>query len=108
MSVEVIIDEDRFEMLQLSRNIIGGIYFKVEDEFFPQKEWSDFAVVILAWWIESIIRGSKSKINSSCELLFMDGPYSVRGTKINNDILEMEFIERDEVVLGQPPASNNC
>lgn len=37
MSVEVIIDEDSFEMLQMSRNIIGEIYFKVEDEFFSTK-----------------------------------------------------------------------
>jgi hypothetical protein len=97
--IEVSTNVNGFEMNEKSKNIIGEIYFKIEDEYFPQKEWSDFVVVILSWWIEAVSTILKSKINTSCKLFFMDGPYVVNGMKIDDEIVNLEFVRSDKVLF---------
>lgn len=41
---------------------------------FPEKEWSDFPVVILSWWIEGL-REIESGRSHSFHGSFMDGPF---------------------------------
>jgi hypothetical protein len=98
-NVEVLVDENDFEMYESSKNIIGQIFFKVEDQYFPQNHWTDFIVVVLSWWLEALDVLQDSKINSSNKLMFMDGPYFIKAIKIEKDIVELEFIERDGLLF---------
>lgn len=89
--------------------ITAPIFFDLDNFQFPENNWSDFAVVIMRWWLIAY-----SKLLSGCEktveLLFMDGPMVVNITAIdfylikisfinqrsNNDIVEIECIAKKQ------------
>jgi len=83
------------ESLELtsSKAITGEIYFENTNGYFPELHWNDFVVVILIWWIEAIERIEKATVGESDEFLFMDGPYLVRGYKIDQKIMRMDFVK---------------
>jgi hypothetical protein len=78
-----------------NRNVITGeIYFSYNDQYFPEKGWDDFIVVILTWWHKAIINLISSRQNGIVqEFEFMDGPLLVKGTKLSDDIVELQFIK---------------
>ena len=96
-NIEIIVDTESLSMYEKSKNIIGEIYIKLEDIYFPQFKWTDFVIVILGWWLEAILKISTSRKNMSSKLMFMDGPVYMRAIKVNEDIIEIELIERDVV-----------
>jgi len=99
--VDIRVNEQSFE---LSRSkITSEICFIIEDQFFPEKNWNDFVVVILTWWLHSLKKLMLSVDRSPCDFSFMDGPLLVRGKKIDNDIINLEFVREklngDEIQL---------
>ncbi len=60
-----------------SGQITGAICFQFGEKAFPDPDWNDFVVVVLCWWIESVIQ-LVDGIKERAELWFMDGPFSVR------------------------------
>lgn len=78
-----------------NRNFITGeIYFSYNDQYFPEKGWNDFIVVILTWWHKAIINLISSRQNGIVqEFEFMDGPLLVKGNKLSDDIVELQFIK---------------
>ncbi|MGV3502784.1 MAG: hypothetical protein ACO1O1_03705 [Adhaeribacter sp.] len=55
--------------------VTGRIHIHINGRSFPEKDWNDFVVIILNWWIEEIILSiSQSKDAFKCR--FMDGPFS--------------------------------
>jgi len=48
----------------------------IEGQSFPDTRWDDFVVVILAWWIQSLL-GLLEGQSREAELEFMDGPYGM-------------------------------
>lgn len=58
-----------------------------KSEFYPQKEWNDFAAVILGWWAREIIDYMNEKVDPA-EFCFMDGSYLFSIThEFNSDVL---------------------
>lgn len=55
---------------------------------YPMKNWSDFGLVVLGWWIAIAIKFFKGEDRG--EFLFMDGPYSVTA-KYNRETDELEL-----------------
>ena len=92
-NVEVKVNEKSLE-ISSTKAITGEICFNIENQFFPESVWNDFVVVILAWWIEALL--DLIKLNSSAlrEFDFMDGPYLVRGKKIEDDIINLDFVKK--------------
>lgn len=74
-----------------SNNVIGELYLKVENFCFPEEGWNDFVVVVLGWWQKTIMNIRNSKIGTTHEFDFMDGPLFVKSTKISEDTMELEF-----------------
>lgn len=74
-------------------NISGEIFFKIDDDYFPEKNWNDFPVDILCWWIDSFIEFYTQK-KDSVELYFMDGPFLVRCSLNNFNQLECDCLNR--------------
>ena len=92
------------QSLKLSRRkITGEICFVIEDQFFPEENWNDFVVVILTWWLQCLKKLMLSADGSLCDFSFMDGPLLVRVKKIDNDIINLEFMREklngDEIQL---------
>jgi hypothetical protein len=76
MKSGIIIDEDSM-YLRNDGKIMGDIYLKLKDTYFPFKHWNDFLSVILSWWLREIIDYFNNKIEVP-EFLFMDGSYGFK------------------------------
>jgi len=78
-------------------NVFGIIYFQHESMIFPEKNWNDFIVIILNWWSDALLKliGNES---ISAELLFMDGPFSVKVNYLDDKTLKLYFINEDDII----------
>lgn len=64
--------------LQVSSSgaITANIWLEIGGHEFPMRNWNDFAVVIMGWWANALLRLLKKSSNQ--ELIdFMEGPYVV-------------------------------
>ncbi len=92
--------------------IVGEIWYDFGDESFPHSRWSDFSVVVLGWWLESLatmIEGRKRNV----EMLFMDGSFKVAlfakqryvwvaqlsGTRLSGERVDRELEVRADVLI---------
>lgn len=76
-------------------SITGLIFLRGPNGAFPQKQWSDFSVVILAWWIEGLTE-VVDKRKHSFEGMFMDGPYAFRIESSNGRTGQIAWGKRGE------------
>lgn len=72
--MELIVNIDKLS--KLNGQVTGKIFFSFEGIYFPEKDWDDFVVIIINWWLEQVLI-AKSDEDSEIELVFMDGPYSL-------------------------------
>ncbi len=77
--------------------IFGNIYFENNTIIFPEKVWNDFIVIILNCWMEELVKLKKNE-KISAELLFMDGPLSMKINYSDNDTFKFFFVHNDEVI----------
>ncbi len=56
-----------------SGSISGVLAVEVNGRWFPERDWNDFPVVVLGWWLQSWRQVAQG---SSASFRFMDGPYS--------------------------------
>ena len=66
-------------------------YVEIDGRPFPDKEWTDFAIVVLSWWISAILKNHQ-KESVDFVLNFMDGPYYINCHKEGRNV-HMECIE---------------
>ncbi|WP_146210018.1 hypothetical protein [Vitiosangium sp. GDMCC 1.1324] len=59
-----------------SGSITGVLFLRGDGAAFPEEGWSDFPVVVLAWWLEAL-EGLRSGRAASASCRFMEGPFSV-------------------------------
>lgn len=74
-----------------SSALFGDIFFEFKDGFFPGKNWNDFILIILDWWINAVLDLSNKK---NTELDFMDGPYEILIKLDDKGMCQLKFIER--------------
>jgi hypothetical protein len=72
-----------------ARSITGQCAVRAGGEVFPEREWSDFVVVVLGWWLRAL---AAAEAGEAAELSFMDGPYRVRVEPINGGAARLEFV----------------
>lgn len=70
-----------------SGQFLGGIFVQLGDTCFPDPEWTDFVVIILAWWCDAF---AATRDVARGQLQFMDGPFLVRLTKNDKRASEIE------------------
>lgn len=73
-----------------SGNILGTIWLDLGRFQFPCQEWSDFVVVVLAWWCRGIVE-SVSAYGSPVNVRFMDGPYGTNLHSMMDGVTILEF-----------------
>lgn len=79
------------------KNIFGIIHFKNKDFFFPEKNWSDFIVIIMNWWSNAILKLLKNEVLSA-ELSFMDGPFLVKINYSDEHYITFYFVNNDKII----------
>lgn len=60
-------------------------YLDINGQSFPDGQWTDFAIIILHWWISSILEIHKNE-NANFVLRFMDGPYYINCYKQGKNV----------------------
>ena len=75
--------------------IQGEIFFEEKGFFFPERKWSDNVLIVLSWWLKSLI-GAVNNEEDFVDFHFMEGPCYVRFflKKLNN--YDVIFAERRE------------
>ena len=69
--------------LEKRSNVTGPIWLDIDGVSFPSKNWTDFPVIVLGWWLSNLrplVEGSVDKV----ECPFMDGPYSLEVSEKDN------------------------
>ena len=77
--MDLVLSFDKQDMLEYEDSgspLIFEINWKIDDKYYPMKNWTDFGVVIIGWWIRSVL--DELPTEGEGELRFMDGPYSIR------------------------------
>lgn len=69
--------------LAKATNITGHVWLQVGENGFPDQHWNDFPVIILGCWLDGLT-GLFLGSETSCECLFMDGPYEFTVTRAND------------------------
>lgn len=75
--------------------VVGPIYFRLGDVAFPEEGWSDFPVVIIAWWMNDLSRMWQRA--REVNLVFMDGSPYIHAT-----------LEKDQLVKLNAFAGSSC
>ena len=71
-SLRVVVDLERVGKTRAGP-VFTGIAMRADGEAFPSESWTDFAVVVLSWWIPAMSRVYADGQRE--ELRFMEGPY---------------------------------
>ena len=75
----------------------GELYFAVGEGFFPSEHWYDSAWLDLKTWLPRLISFG-SNHTDSCELPFMDGPYTLRLIRQKDGTIHTDFLFNTAVV----------
>jgi hypothetical protein len=95
---------------QIKKNgaVIGNIWLNFNGRNFPEEKWSDFVSVLLLWWFKEWIRLSENNAEKVV-LMFMEGPFQVNLTRIEEEKIKIEFVRRgnsnsvyEQGVLNEP------
>lgn len=79
----IAVDFQTFHQSRPGGNVTGVIYLDLDSGEFPERGWSDFPVIILSWWTETLLQLETER--NEVQWRFMDGPYSANLTAIESD-----------------------
>jgi len=76
MLAEVIIEPSSLDRAA-GGGITGRLALRVGDTWFPDPQWHDFPVVVLAWWLRELTR-PLSASGAAARCRFMEGPLAFK------------------------------
>jgi len=85
---------EKWKPTQVSRLPFGPIWIEVGDEAFPRRDWEDFPIVILEWWISSFLLRTQKKGGFTLE--FMETSDYVELVQAEHQELQV-FFRRDDL-----------
>jgi hypothetical protein len=68
---------------------VGGVVF-------PHPDWTDFAVNVVAWWADALVRILEGDLATQ-EIHFMDGPYLVRVEPAAGRSWRLELVDNFQI-----------
>jgi hypothetical protein len=75
-----------------SGSVVAGLVLRLGQTTFPGGEdWTDFAVVVLSWWAEAVLRLQREDTASEA-VNFMEGPHLVRLTRVAAGSWHVELV----------------
>lgn len=91
-TIRLVVEQDSLEVSPHGA-VTGRIYFRLDADAFPDWAWNDFVLIVVGWWVHTVLQlGSDSC--TEVELMFMDGPFTVRLHRHGDDQLLVEMCER--------------
>jgi hypothetical protein len=72
--------------------VYGGLYIQLDEQNFPDLGWTDFVVVVLAWWCRALTRVLEGE-GSPIEVRFMEGPYLAVIGPASGETLRLALVE---------------
>ena len=82
----------------LHGSVTGVVRIWIAGVLFPEKQWSDFPIIILSWWLKPVPQIQLGAARD-WEWLFMDGPYSIQLRQHRGDDWILEALQAECVVL---------
>jgi hypothetical protein len=92
MAIKIDLDSISIEV----NKIFGNIYFENENIVFPERQWNDFILIVVNWWLESLSKFVADK-SLSVELFFMDGSFSIKINRLDDNILKLYFVSENQI-----------
>ena len=86
---EVAVSPERLDRSGMG-GITGVVAVRMGDVWFPERTWSDFPVVVLAWWLREC---AALATGGNGRLRFMDGPFQINANNLGNGRVELETEE---------------
>jgi len=74
-SFEIIVLPESFHIT--STNMHGSIWVTDGKNHFPEENWDDFVIVVLGWWITTVL-SLIDGVNNNSDMQFMDGSFHIR------------------------------
>jgi|SRR5882762_3666486 len=95
--VRLLATDDEFFTRSELGTIGGTIYFQIgEDQFFPEKGWTDLIIGFSRVWLEALLRiADGSVVNENAP--FFDGPLAVNISVSGPGVAQLDFIHREAV-----------
>ncbi len=88
------------ESTMVGSALSGLLFIEVDGFYFPAKNWGDYVLPVLGWWIENLMRLTLP--DSEVKNIFMDGPYSFRLRRSGtNDDVHLTFHDGDLILPGE-------
>lgn len=111
--IEIVVDSASLHQSG-SGGILGSIYIRSQKGAFPEEAWSDFPVVLLAWWINGLSDFVAGRAYSF-EGRFMDGPFTfvvesdfIRwkegGDEISTEVIDIQSMYQSAISTGKTVA----
>lgn len=89
-SFEIIIG-NQYDYYNISKNVSSIFYIKINGDFaFPDEEWTDLPISILDMWCSNLMENKGISV-ADFSLFFMDGPFFIRCSKLNERVI-LRFI----------------
>jgi hypothetical protein len=96
MTVRLLVFDDELLSRSKTGTVWGRIYFDLGDLAFPEKGWSDMAVVFLNSWLEAITQVAAAGTCTE-RVYFMDGPLAVDICVNAPGLANLTFLHKDIV-----------
>jgi len=88
------------ESTRIGTALSGLLFIEVDGVYFPARNWGDYVLPVLGWWIENAMRLNLP--DSEVKNIFMDGPYAFRLRRsANSDDVRLTFQDGDLVLPGE-------
>jgi len=101
VNFSILTDKNTFE--KNKRNIVGELYIKIDNFYFPSYGWSDIISSVLDMWMDNLISLIQSDRDDEIkELFFMDGPYYLRIIGIKDDNVVITMFAHDKQINQNP------
>lgn len=98
-TVRLVALDDKFLCRTRLGTIGGTIYFQIgEDQFFPEKGWSDIPLAVLRAWLEALIQIADGTVAEST-VPFFDGDLGVGVSASRTGFVQLDFVHREKIQL---------
>jgi hypothetical protein len=92
------IDDEFFTRSELG-TVGGTIYFQIgEDQFFPEKGWTDLIIGFSRVWLEAVLRIAEGSVLKD-DAPFFDGPLAVNISVSGPGVAQLDFFHRENIKL---------
>jgi hypothetical protein len=99
LDVLLVVEEDNSFSRSKSGAIWGTVYFQIgENQFFPQKGWTDLVAAFVAAWLSGLLRVTGG-ITEQERVCFFDGPFAVDISRVQKGLLNRSFVHKEKSEL---------